>query len=340
MQQTLTQQPPQGGKPGDFIRRTLDRVQVGPHTTHENLTVFPLFGDAACSPDYLTLGEALDAGIAQVTEVSQGGSVPELSVVNTADRPVLILDGEELHGAKQNRVVNLSILVPAHATLSIPVSCVEMGRWYYTSPEFSASMSALYAAGRARKTDQVSKSMRLGRRHADQGDVWEGIALQAQKMSVQSPTSAIADVYARYSKPLDGYVEAFTPSDDQVGALFAVGSRISGFDLFDSAKTLRTYLGKLVRSHALDTLNENEREGESPSMRGAEWLLEATAHSAVETYPALGLGVDVRLREAGVIGAGLLWQDRVVHLHAFTDTTAHRAPRRRRARRPEDQRAD
>jgi hypothetical protein len=32
-------------------------------------------------------------------------------VLNKGNRPVLMLDGEELIGAKQNRIVNLSILV-------------------------------------------------------------------------------------------------------------------------------------------------------------------------------------------------------------------------------------
>jgi hypothetical protein len=75
--------------------------------------------------------------------VSEAGSVPELLVKNLAPSPVLILDGEELIGAKQNRIVNLAILVAAGQTLRIPVSCVEAGRWVHRSREFAA-------AGRAR----------------------------------------------------------------------------------------------------------------------------------------------------------------------------------------------
>jgi len=39
--------------------------------------------------------------------------VPELRLVNRAERPVLIVEGEELVGAKQNRVVNVTKLVNA-----------------------------------------------------------------------------------------------------------------------------------------------------------------------------------------------------------------------------------
>jgi len=86
----------------------------------------------------MTLDEALVGGLIEVTEVSQGGAVPELKVVNTSPRMVLILDGEELVGAKQNRIVNTTILVQAQSTTVIPVSCVEQGRWHYRSPRFSS----------------------------------------------------------------------------------------------------------------------------------------------------------------------------------------------------------
>jgi hypothetical protein len=59
---------------------------------------------------YITLGEALGAGSIEIREMSESGSVPELRVVNRAGKMVLILDDEELAGAKQNRIVNTTIL--------------------------------------------------------------------------------------------------------------------------------------------------------------------------------------------------------------------------------------
>jgi len=55
------------------------------------------------------------------------GSVPDLLVDNRGDVRVLFLEGEELIGAKQNRILNTSVLVPAHSKIKIPVSCVEPG---------------------------------------------------------------------------------------------------------------------------------------------------------------------------------------------------------------------
>jgi hypothetical protein len=319
-----------GGNQGDFIRNALDGLHVGPRTTFKKLTLFPLLKRTTVTPAYLTLAEALAEGRLRVTEVSNSGSVPELHVVNSSDRPVFLLDGEELIGAKQNRVVNLSILVPAKTELNIPVSCVEAGRWRYRTPEFGASPQAMHASSRARKLSRVSGSLRFGARTGDQRDVWAGLAEQASLMRVDSPTGAMSDMYDQYATSIDEYVAAFQASDDQVGALFAIGPRIYGFELFDAPATMRAYLEKLVRSYALDALGMQDVADEPPAAESAEQLLESAAQAASETYPALGLGVDVRVHEEKVVGAGLHWQEHLVHLNAFTDATAHRAPRPRR----------
>jgi hypothetical protein len=92
--------------------------------------MFPLVGGAGAEadPNYLVLDDSLAGGWTVVTEVSEQGRVPELKVVNRGPKPTLIIDGEELLGAKQNRIVNLTILVAAKSELTIPVSCVEAGR--------------------------------------------------------------------------------------------------------------------------------------------------------------------------------------------------------------------
>ena len=110
------------------IINTVNGIRVGEAKSFRNLTIFPLFGSGIKGGGYLTLDEALALKCSVVTEVSEGGSVPELKFVNSGDKPVFLLDGEELIGAKQNRILNLSILVPAGKTLIIPVSCVEAVR--------------------------------------------------------------------------------------------------------------------------------------------------------------------------------------------------------------------
>jgi hypothetical protein len=96
--------------------------------------MFPLLDGVQGEPDYLTLDDALAGGTgfrdrgARRRQCEQPeGHQPQPNVA------VLIVDGEELVGAKQNRVVNLTILVPAQQTVVIPVTCVEQGRWHHVS---------------------------------------------------------------------------------------------------------------------------------------------------------------------------------------------------------------
>src|SRR5487761_2775144 len=116
----------------------LPEVRVGEPSRHEALTVFPLFSTGDSSVNYLLSDEAIQAGSVAVEEVSEGGSVPNLLVTNNSDSLVLFLEGEELRGAKQNRVLNTSVLVAAHSKTPIPVSCVEQGRWRYRSKQFAS----------------------------------------------------------------------------------------------------------------------------------------------------------------------------------------------------------
>ena len=56
--------------------------------------------------DYLTLPEAMEQMLLKIEEVSESASVPELKVISGAPIPVLIISGEEVRGAKQNRILN------------------------------------------------------------------------------------------------------------------------------------------------------------------------------------------------------------------------------------------
>ena len=94
------------------LHQHLQSVVAGPPVQYENLTVHGLFAPPS-GPRVTTLVEALRAGLAEVTEVDEQGRVSELLVKNNGGLPLLILDGEELVGAKQNRILNTSILVQA-----------------------------------------------------------------------------------------------------------------------------------------------------------------------------------------------------------------------------------
>jgi hypothetical protein len=99
----------------DVIKEYLGSAKFGRKQVYKNMTVFPLLSEYALALEYMLLDEALGAGLVKVTEVDNHGAVPNLKAHNKSPRMVLILDGEELVGAKQNRIVNMTILVAAQA---------------------------------------------------------------------------------------------------------------------------------------------------------------------------------------------------------------------------------
>lgn len=177
----------------------LERLRQGGIQALQNLTIVPLVGDGDAATGYRLLNDALSAGCTAVTELSDEGSVPELRFDNRCDTPVLLLDGEELAGAKQNRILNLSMLAAAGQSIVIPVSCVEQGRWRETSTTLASAKRTHFSQGRARKMAQVSfSSSTRGTRGSDQGTtVWSDIAEKPSRMDAVSETQAAAALYDR-----------------------------------------------------------------------------------------------------------------------------------------------
>jgi hypothetical protein len=300
------------------IQPTVTALKLSEQKNYRNLTVFPLRHAAPREPGYLTLDQALAGGAIRIRELSEAGSVPQLRVENRSDKPVLLLDGEELVGAKQNRVLNLTILIPARKTMKIPVSCVESGRWRYRSPDFTPSGDAHFYRGRAGRAASVSRSLReMGHRQSDQGQVWRDIDVKMMSMEVGSPTAAMACMYSENRGRLEDYLDNLLSDPDHMGAVFAIGDRIAGVEFFDAPATFAEFYPKIVGSYAVDAMEIADKEAAAPHEREARGFLNQIAETELERYPALGLGEDVRVSGTDLSGGGLVLDDQVIHFAAF-----------------------
>jgi len=306
-----------------LIQETLDRVTVGKPVQYRNLCLYPLLGKNAPEADYLPLAEALETGRSRVTEVSEHGSVPELFFENLGDEKVLLLDGEQLRGAKQNRMVNLTILVGGKIKVKIPVSCVEQGRWHYRSREFAAANSMIYSSARAQKMASVSNNMRAsGMRHADQCKVWDNIADKAARMNAKSATGAADAIYESHEKATAEYRRAFRPQSGQLGALFGINGRMAGIELFDSDATFARAFDKVVTSYVIDAIDVQTEKHDCPSAETVKEFLGQLSASETDTFEALGEGHDLRIQGRDVVGAALQFGGHIVHLSAFKKVVA------------------
>ncbi len=307
----------------ETVFEALGEVTYAPAMTFHNLSLVPLVAAHEQAANYAVLDEALARGWIELTESSDGGQVHELNVVNSGDVAVLLLDGEELLGAKQNRVLNLTVLIPPRHSTVLPVSCVEAGRWRRTSSRFQASPRTQFAEGRAAKMQQVSDSLAASGGHrSNQQAMWQLIAQKSARLNAASDTSAMSAMFDKLGPSLDEFVAAFPALERQVGAIFLVNGRDAGLELFDAASTWRKLAPKLVRSYALDAIDRQQQDVHA-SPTAARALMQALLSSTPAVFPAVGEGEDVRLQSADLAGAALVAGGRAVHVSAFPTAGAN-----------------
>ena len=304
-----------------------------------NMAVIPLFTPINGSPNYLTLKEALEKRLLTITEVSQGGSVPELKVLYRGGIPVLLLDGEELAGAKQNRVLNTTILLKENSETIIPVSCTEQGRWAYASREFSESGNIMNRSVRSRKVSSVSRSLEESREYkADQGAVWEGIDYCMSEANVRSQTGAMRDVFESKTGDLKGYLDAFQYIPHQKGSFVMVNGTVAGFDILSLSSAYEMIHPKLVKSYAMDALLQKKGKGDGASIDQAKSFIKEATECEEKRYESIGYGWDHRFEGKTIVGSSLVYQEKVIHMAFFSIDEAERvgaissSSRRRRFR--------
>jgi hypothetical protein len=293
---------------------TLPEVRVGDPLSHEALTVFPLFESAGGQADYLLSDEALAGGAVTVEEVSEGGSVPTLVVNNPTDSLVLFLEGEELRGAKQNRVLNTSVLAGARGKTPIPVSCVEQGRWRYTSASFGHGGTHSSSKLRMVLKESVSRSAKEGRGHgSDQGGVWKEVHRQMHSLGASSVTGAMADTYHAHHDRLAEFTQRLPYVEGASGLAVAVGGKVVSVDLFDKPATCRKVWTRLLTGVVMDALEA----GPAQEPLGKEKAVEALASmrgAAWQQVAPVGVGEEYRSdSEGGRHATALVLGESVVH---------------------------
>jgi hypothetical protein len=304
-----------------IINEYIGGLKLGRKQSYKNLTVFALLSDYAVDSAYLTLDEALAGDLIDVVEKDEDGTVPELKVVNRSDRMVLILDGEELVGAKQNRIVSTTILIAGKTTTVIPVSCVEQGRWSYRSNKFSSEKRMMASKLRARKADQVKSSLkRSGRFLSNQSAIWQDVSELAFDLDAASPSMAMSEIYRKKAPSLEKYVKNFELTDSQVGAVFMINGKVAGMDCFGKPETFSKVFEKLVESYALDaidSLGKDRERAKNGTKSEAGKFLEASSGCRVEVHQSVGLGTDCRLDADQSTGFALAHEKKVLHMSLF-----------------------
>lgn len=306
-----------------------ERRVSGPFV-HDNLAIYLVHGASASGPAPLTLAEAMARG---KTRVYETGNVSELSIENVGDEDVFVQAGDIVKGGKQDRVLTVSLILPAKSgKMPIASFCVEQGRWTARGREdvgqFASSAAALpsreaklamkvAAAPVAEPTTPIgagqSRTQNVRAAPSAQGRVWESVAKTQEKLTrnvgapvaaAQSATSLqltlenekLKATQAAYAKAL---ADTGTRGEDVVGYVFAVNGKINSADLYPSNALFRKMWAKNFDATVTEALaDKGDGAGVAPAVDAVLAFLDA-AEAGKSSEKDIGKLVKLETREAG-----------------------------------------
>lgn len=223
-------------------------LQLGSAQVAGPLAVAPIFGPS-CTFELVGLEQALSLG-AVAKELPQP-EVGRIEVENPTPHPLLLLDGEEIIGAQQNRIIDGTVVVPARSRRTVAVCCVEQGRWEHAMREEAFRTSPQVAPASLR-----SVKSRTGRQRGvgDQGAVWTEVRSHVEATRTVTMTGAITDVFDARRGSLEALVARFEVVPEQRGMVVAVGSRIWAVDYVADAAAFARLHARLLRGYVLDAM--------------------------------------------------------------------------------------
>lgn len=289
----------------------LETASVGAPITRAGISLMPLYLHQAAPQ--ITSGER--AGI-QVTE-RPDATVPTLQFNNPTDHLALVPAGTVVTGGRQNRVVNVPVLLPGQATLDVPVSCVQAGRWH-GGREFDQERR--FAPSRVRRTNAhtVNQSIRRGVKAANQGAIWQEVdemLLSAQVPSDSRDLGALDEVLRRDRRRAEAIAELIDrgPLASQCGVVVFHGALVNSADVFASPELLADNWAALVRSQFLEVCTSAGHPSATRALRFIRRFATAPAVAA----DGVGAGRELHVTSPRVTGQALLLDDLVVCVSCF-----------------------
>lgn len=293
---------------------------------YRNMEVIPVRINRNGHNDYLTLKRGIRAGFVEITEC-EVSTVGTVLARNKANVPLVLIDGDEIVGAKQNRIMNRSLIVPPLTTMEVSVSCTEQGRWHYDRTGDRAHFD--YCDIAADFSTRRNKAHDLYENDSCQSTVWNSIHDLERKTSFKSRTSALHDNFINLRSKLDGYLKNFHVDYGQCGAIFIINGEIKGLELFANPSLYQDYHEKIFRSYIMEAIVDYRPKYCSDNVYG---FLREISHSEFRTSPSKGIGRHLQFANCYGYGAALFDGCSLVHLNYFNNCksrTIRRKPGRR-----------
>ncbi|MCG6920491.1 MAG: hypothetical protein LJF15_05305 [Acidobacteria bacterium] len=300
----------------------LKGLSLGEPQQLDPYTIYPVcVKEAGPDPHLLLTHQAIGAQVLEILEKGEG-EVQELDAFNKGDQPVVILEGDTLVGCKQNRVVARSVILGRGGKVSIPVGCMEQGRWAWTSGHFQSGTMRISPSVRGASTREVleAKKHRRPRTSVDQSRLWADVVCCLDESSVATPTS---DYHALIDERGDEARErsrALERHPGQVGVLVTAGGDFLGLELTGHPETWDELADRTLPALLMDRMWAPEistrKRGRRP--KASTWL-RRVQRAQITLTPGLGQGQDIDVENGSLAGSGLWHDDQVVHLAVFAN---------------------
>ncbi len=292
----------------------LEHAAVGTPITRAGVSLFPVYLHGGTVPRIVT-GAAADLAISERPDAE----VPTLTVVNRRPEPVLLVEGETVSGGRQNRTLNVSVLVPPQVELDLPVSCVEHGRWGGGTTFDRTTAFSPRRVRRAKQATVVANVRRDGAKRTDQGVVWDLVAHELDRLGVQDDAGSLLaaeGVLERDAHLADAVRDLVDrgPLPGQCGVVVGHGRRVVAAEVFAGPELLTAHWDALVRGVLLDA---PERPTGTPSASAALRFLRRLARSKATVARGVGLGAEHHVRTSRLVGQALILDTDLVHASAF-----------------------
>jgi hypothetical protein len=294
---------------------TLGELKLGEPLFVRNLTVYPLTNGGGSETKVATLAEGIQARTVRVSEL-EVPTVEEIILDNQGSEPLFLLDGEEIFGAHQTRVTTTAALIDAETSVSLPVACIEEGRWEGDS-RFQGSFSSTHPRLRSIICRGVNDSLKSARTfRAPQRLVWDEVTRKLTSLKVTSATSSFHDLAATLADETARYAVDASELSNAQGMIVAAGKEILGFEYAADPGLFKRLAPRVLRGYALDAL-ERRSVADPPSQKELDGFLGRIRGLEPCAYPGVSLGQDWRFGDRKLVGRALVKSDRILQASFF-----------------------
>jgi len=289
--------------------------------TQKNLSVVQMISSNVDTFDYLSLGIASAKILIELKEISDGGSVNDIYVINHSDKFVFIMDGDIIEGAKQNRIINTSVLLAPKSKTKVQVSCIEQGRWNPVSDSFKPSDYTATTTLRMQKNKDVAVNLGFNASHyADQENVWNIVSEKLSDLDIDSKTSNLSDAMKDKREEYKIFSDEFKRDDSVNGLALFKGNKLIGMDLFNSSKVYQDYFCKILKGAAMEFSNNNSPENkivESEIKYKTLEIIDKIEVMETKSFKGIGVGTEERFEAEKLTGFQLIYDNKLIHLAAM-----------------------